>query len=378
MTNLNKERIYLSPPDIGMEEWLMVKDAFESNWIAPAGPQLKAFEQEFCQCTGADHAVALNSGTSALHLALVLAGVRAEDEVLCSTLTFVASANPIRYIGAKPIFIDSDFQSWNMDPNLLEDWLGRRAASNRLPKAVNVVHLYGQCADLDSIQEICARYDLIVIEDAAEALGATYKERSAGVSSPFGVFSFNGNKIMTTSSGGMIICKDKAVADKALFLSTQARDPAVHYQHSEQGYNYRMSNVLAAIGRGQLVKLADFISARRKVFDYYQAALCDLPGIDFMPEAEYGKGTRWLSCITVNEELSGISPNKIRLHLEEENIECRPVWKPLHLQPLYSNCEKVGGEVAEKLFHTGLCLPSGSALTLEQLKRVVAVIRSCY
>ena len=356
----------------------MVEDAFESNWIAPAGPHLEAFEQEFCQFTGADHAVALSSGTAALHLALLLAGVQAEDEVLCSTLTFVASANPIRYIGAKPIFIDSDFQTWNMDPNLLEDWLGRRAASNRLPKAVNVVHLYGQCADLDSIHKICARYDVILIEDAAEALGATYKERSAGISEPFGVFSFNGNKIITTSGGGMLICKDGAVAEKALFLSTQARDPAVHYQHSEQGYNYRLSNVLAAIGRGQLAKLPDFISARRKVFDYYQAALCDLPGIDFMPEAEYGKCTRWLSCITVNEELSGISSDTIRLQLEKENIECRPVWKPLHLQPLFSDCEKVGGEVAEKLFHTGLCLPSGSALTHEQLKSVVEVIRSCF
>ncbi len=363
---------------MGREEWLLVEATFESNWIAPAGPHLEAFEQEFCQFIGADHAVALNSGTAALHLALLLAGVQAEDEVLCSTLTFVASANPIRYIGAKPIFIDSDIQSWNMDPNLLEDWLGRRAASNRLPKAVNVVHLYGQCADLDSIHEICARYEIILIEDAAEALGATYKERSAGVSAPIGIFSFNGNKIMTTSGGGMLICKDAAVAERALFLSTQARDQAIHYQHSEQGYNYRMSNVLAAIGRGQLAKLPDFIAARRKVFDYYQATLCELPGIEFMPEAEYGESTRWLSCITVNEKISGMSPNKIRLRLDEENIECRPVWKPLHLQPLFTDCEKVGGEVAEKLFHTGLCLPSGYALTLEQLKRVVAVIKSCF
>ncbi len=378
MPILNKERIYLSPPHVGEEEWRLVKDAFKSNWVAPVGPHLDAFENEFCRYTGAEHAVALNSGTAALHLALLLAGVQLDDEVLCSTLTFVASANPIRYLGAKPIFIDSDFNSWNMDPNLLEDWLIRRAAVNRLPRAVNVVHLYGQCADLDAIHTICDRYDIIVIEDAAEALGATYKTRRAGISAPIGVFSFNGNKIITSSGGGMLVCKDSALAEKARFWATQARDPADHYQHSEQGYNYRLSNVLAAIGRGQLAKLPDFITSRRNIFDYYQAALGDLPGIDFMPEAEWGKCTRWLSCMTVNEELAGISPNKIRLRLEENNIESRPVWKPLHLQPLFSDCEKAGGRVAEKLFRTGLCLPSGSALTSEQLQRVVAVIKSCF
>lgn len=375
---MKNERIFLSPPHIGDEELLLVGEAFASNWVAPAGPHLNAFEKEFCQITGTAHAVALSSGTAALHLALLLSGVVGGDEVLCSTLTFVASANPIRYIGAKPVFIDIDFRSWNLDPDLLKDWLTRRAAVNRLPKAIVVVHLYGQCADLDPIEEICGRFGVVVIEDAAEALGAAYKGRSAGSSAPFGVFSFNGNKIITTSGGGMLACQDADLAEKARFLSTQARDAAPHYQHSQQGYNYRMSNVLAAIGRGQISKLHKYVAARRKNFEYYQTALSDLPGIDFMPEAEYGKSTRWLSCMKVNEQVSGVSAEKIRLSLEAENIECRPVWKPLHLQPLFAGCEAIGGNVSEELFRTGLCLPSGSALSEEQLNRVVQAIRNCF
>ncbi len=357
---------------------MLVEEAFSSNWIAPAGPHLECFEREFCHYVEASHAVALSSGTGALHLALLLNGVEAGDEVLCSTLSFVASANPIRYVGAKPVFIDSDFGTWNMDPNLLADWLGRRAEKKRLPKAVIVVHLYGQCADLDPIQEVCDLYGIAVIEDAAEALGATYKNRYAGTSSSTGIFSFNGNKIITTSGGGMLVCKDAEWAEKARFLSTQARDSAPHYQHSQQGYNYRLSNVLAAIGRGQLAKLTEFIAARRSNFDYYFESLEDLAGIGFMPEPSYGKSTRWLSCITIEERESEVSSDKIRIALEAENIECRPVWKPLHLQPLFAHCEIIGGEVSEKLFRTGLCLPSGSALTEEQLSRVVAAIRSCF
>jgi dTDP-4-amino-4,6-dideoxygalactose transaminase len=369
------KQILLSPPHIGTQELDLVKEAFETNWIAPVGPHIDAFEAEFCHVVGAGHAVALSSGTAALHLALQLVGVKGGDEVFCSTLTFVATANPILYLGAKPVFIDSDRTSWNMDPALLSDALERRAKQSKLPKAVVLVHLYGQSADIDPIQAACDRHGVPLIEDAAEALGATYKSKAPGTFGKIGIYSFNGNKIITTSGGGMLVTEDGAIADKARFLATQARDPAPHYQHSEMGYNYRLSNVLAGIGRGQLQVLADRVEARRHNFEVYRQALEGLPGIEFMPEASFGRATRWLTCLTLDPQRSGITCEQLRIALAAHQIESRPVWKPLHLQPMFQDCEVAGGEVAEHLFAQGLCLPSGSSLSDEDLHRVIQAIQ---
>ncbi len=376
--NENNNRIYLSPPHIGEKELIHLTDAFESNWIAPVGPHVDAFEKEFGIAVGTSHAVALSSGTSALHLALILAGVTAGDEVFCSTLTFVASVNPILNQGAKPVFIDSDRYSWNMDPDLLVSALNERAKHNQLPKAVIIVHLYGQSADLDPILEVCERYEIKAIEDAAEALGSTYKGRSTGTLGWAGVYSFNGNKIITTSSGGMLVSNDSDIVDKARFLANQAKDSANHYEHSQLGYNYRMSNLLAAIGRGQLAVLNERVESRRANFEYYHKALNNLPGLAFMAEASYGRSTRWLTCLTVNSKKAKTNREEICQTMEGEGIECRPVWKPMHLQPIYRDAQIYGGEVAEELFNLGLCLPSGSSLTQDDLKRVSDVFRSCF
>ena len=376
--NENNNRIYLSPPHIGEKELIHLTDALESNWIAPVGPHVDAFEKEFGIAVGTSHAVALSSGTSALHLALILAGVTAGDEVFCSTLTFVASVNPILYQGAKPVFIDSDRYSWNMDPDLLVSALNERAKHNQLPKAVIIVHLYGQSADLDPILEVCERYEIKAIEDAAEALGSTYKGRSTGTLGWAGVYSFNGNKIITTSSGGMLVSNDSDIVDKARFLANQAKDSANHYEHSQLGYNYRMSNLLAAIGRGQLAVLNERVESRRANFEYYHKALNNLPGLAFMAEASYGRSTRWLTCLTVNSKKAKTNREEICQTMEGEGIECRPVWKPMHLQPIYRDAQIYGGEVAEELFNLGLCLPSGSSLTQDDLKRVSDVFRSCF
>lgn len=354
-----------------------VQDAFDTNWIAPLGPHVDAFEREFAELVGAKYAAALSAGTAAIHLALILAGVGQGDEVLVSSLTFSASVNPIAYVGAKPVFIDSERTSWNMDPTLLAETIERKVRQGKRPKAVLPVHLYGQSADMDPILEICERYEIPVIEDAAEALGATYKGRTPGTFGKAGIYSFNGNKIITTSSGGMLVSDDADFIAHARKLATQARDDAPHYQHSEIGYNYRMSNVLAGIGRGQLRVLEDRVLARRRNCEYYQQTIGDLPGIDFMPEAPWGRHTRWLTVITVDPDQFGVDREVIRLALEAENIEARPVWKPMHLQPIFSECEVVGGEVAEDLFEHGLCLPSGSNLAEADLARVVDVIRDC-
>jgi dTDP-4-amino-4,6-dideoxygalactose transaminase len=367
--------ILLSPPYMGNREFDFVKEAFETNWIAPVGPHLEAFEQEFCELVGADHAVAVSSGTAALHLALRLIGIAPGDEIICSTLTFIASANPIIYMGAKPIFIDSDRSSWNMDPHLLQEALDRRAKLGTLPKAVVLVHLYGQSADVAPILAACSQYGIPLIEDAAESLGATYKDGSPGTFGQIGVYSFNGNKIITTSGGGMLVSKDANLMAKAKFLATQARDPAAHYQHSEIGYNYRLSNVLAGIGRGQLLVLAERVAARRHNFAVYYQALGHLPGLEFMPEASYGQATRWLTCLTIQPEVFGRDCDQIRAALASQNIEARPVWKPLHIQPVFADCECLGGAVAEDLFKRGLCLPSGADLTTEDLNRVINVIK---
>ncbi|WP_416665984.1 DegT/DnrJ/EryC1/StrS family aminotransferase [Egbenema bharatensis] len=370
--------ILLSTPHMGDRELEFIQEAFTTNWIAPVGPHVDAFEQEFCQAVGAEHAAAVSSGTAALHLALRLIGVSPGDDVFCSTLTFVATANPIVYLGANPVFIDSDRTSWNMDPDLLEAALQQRDRQGKLPKAVVLVHLYGQSADLDPILQLCRHYDIPLVEDAAESLGATYKGRSPGTFGQVGIYSFNGNKIITTSGGGMLVSDDPALVSQARFLATQARDPAPHYQHSQIGYNYRLSNVLSGIGRGQLQVLNDRVAARRRNFEFYHQALGDLPGITFMPEADYGQSTRWLTCLTIQPDRFGCDREQVRLMLAEQQIESRPVWKPLHLQPIFANCESRGGEVAEALFKQGLCLPSGSNLQEADLHRVVQAIIRLY
>lgn len=368
-----RNQILLSTPHMSDRELEFVKEAFETNWIAPVGPHVDAFEQEFCQAINSKNAAAVSSGTAALHLALKLVGVEAGDEVFCSTLTFVATANPIIYQGGIPVFIDSDRTSWNMNPDLLREALSRRARLGKLPKAVVLVHLYGQSADIDPILEVCNEYEIPLIEDAAESLGATYKGRSPGTFGRIGIFSFNGNKIITTSGGGMLVSDDASIVAKARFLATQARDPAPHYQHSQIGYNYRLSNVLAGIGRGQLQVLSDRVEARRHNFEFYQQEL-RLPGIEFMPEADFGRATRWLSCLTINPVAFGADREQVRLALSSQQIETRPVWKPLHLQPIFAECEFIGSNVAEKLFEHGLCLPSGSNLTIEDRHRVTGAI----
>jgi dTDP-4-amino-4,6-dideoxygalactose transaminase len=370
------QRIYLSSPHLGSLERGYVDEAFASNWIAPLGPHVDAFQEEFSRCVGAPHALALSSGTAALHLALQLVGVSPGDEVLVSTLTFSATVNPIRYLGASPVFIDSERASWNMDPVLLSEELEVRARSGRLPRAVVVVHLYGQCADLDPILAACDRHGVPVVEDAAEALGSTYKGRVPGTLGRAGIYSFNGNKIITTSGGGMLVSSDEALVRHALKLATQARDPAPHYQHSEIGYNYRLSNVLAAIGRGQLRVLEDRVAARRGNHEFYARALAGVPGITFMPEAPWGRHTRWLTTLTIDPALFGADREAVRVALEREDIEARPVWKPMHLQPVFAAFARRGGQVAEELFHNGLCLPSGSNLTPDDLARVVEVVRA--
>ncbi len=366
--------ILLSTPHMGDQELEFVKEAFETNWIAPVGPHVDAFEQEFCQVIGSSHAAAVSSGTAALHLALQLIGVESGDEVFCSTLTFIATASPITYLGAKPVFIDSDRTSWNMNPDLLREALEQRARMGKLPKAVVVVHLYGQSADIDPILEACSAYEIPLIEDAAESLGATYKGRSPGTFGRIGIYSFNGNKIITTSGGGMLVSDDPDLVTKARFLATQARDSAPHYQHSEIGYNYRLSNVLSGIGRGQLRVLGDRVAARRRNFEVYQQALGNLPGIEFMPEAPFGSATRWLTCLTIDPATFGADREQVRVALNTQQIEARPVWKPLHLQPVFTGCECIGGAIAEDLFECGLCLPSGSNLTTEDLERVIHAI----
>ncbi|MFS0516512.1 DegT/DnrJ/EryC1/StrS family aminotransferase [Nostoc sp. UIC 10607] len=370
--------ILLSTPHMGDRELEFVKEAFDTNWIAPVGPHVDAFEQEFCQVTGAGYGAAVSSGTAALHLAFQLVGVESGDEVFCSTLTFIATANPITYLGARPVFIDSDRTSWNMNPELLEEALEKRAHLGKLPKAVVLVHLYGQSADIEPILKACNQYDIPLIEDAAEALGATYKGHAPGTFGRIGIYSFNGNKIITSSGGGMLVSEDPQLVKKARFLATQARDPSPHYQHSEIGYNYRLSNVLAAIGRGQLYVLSERVAARRHNFEIYASALKNLPGIEFMPETSYGRATRWLTCLTIDPQAFGADREKIRLALAEQQIESRPVWKPLHLQPVFAECESVGGAVAEDLFARGLCLPSGSNLTYKDLERVINGIKAIH
>jgi dTDP-4-amino-4,6-dideoxygalactose transaminase len=369
------ERIYLSPPHLAGNEAELIKEVLDSNWIAPLGPQVDAFEAEFAEAIGIAGAAALSSGTAALHLALRILGIRPRDEVLCASFTFSASANVAVYEGASPVFIDSELQSWNMDPELLRTELQSCARKGKLPQAVIAVDLYGQCADYDSIEAICAEYNVPLIEDAAEALGATYKGRPAGCFGKMAAFSFNGNKIITTSGGGMLVSQDPQITQKARFLASQARDPAPHYEHSQIGFNYRLSNVLAAIGRCQLKVLPDRVRAKWRIFEHYRNALGDLPGIEFMPEAFGGGSNRWLTCLTIDPDRFGKTREDVRLALERDNIDARPVWKPLHLQPVFSACRVVDSGVSKRIFERGLCLPSGSAMSEDDLNRVCQIIR---
>lgn len=371
-------RIYLSPPHMGPRERELLLDAFDSNWIAPLGPHVDAFERELGAIVGVPNVCALSSGTGALHLALVLLGVGAGDEVLVSTLTFAATANAVTYVGATPTFVDCELASWNMCPDRLGEILARRKSDGRLPKAIIVVDLYGQCADYARIVPLAELYGVPIIEDAAEALGATHGGRPAGGFGTFGVFSFNGNKIITTSGGGALVSARKDLTDRARFLATQARDPAPHYQHSTIGFNYRLSNLLAAVGRGQLEVLTERVTARRANNAFYREALGDLPGLAFLPEAPWGRSNCWLTCITFDERSSGVGPEAVRLALLERDIEARPLWKPMHLQPVFGSCEIVGGSVASDLFERGLCLPSGSSLRSEERDEIAHVVRDCF
>jgi len=370
-------RIYLSPPHLTGRERALVDDAFASNWVAPLGPHVDAFEAEMCGVVGVKHGTALGSGTAALHLVMRLLGVQSGDEVLCSSFTFSASANPIVYEGGRPVFVDSD-ESWTIDPNLVEDELQRGAACGRRPRAIVAVDLYGQTCNYEALEGLCDKYGVPLVEDAAEALGATCGEKAAGSFGRAAALSFNGNKIITTSGGGMLVSNDGDLIRQARFLATQARDAAPHYQHTQIGFNYRMSNVLAAIGRGQLLTLGERVSTRRAHFEAYRTALSDLPGVDFMPEAPWGISNRWLTCITLEPTDFGATREEVRLALEAENIEARPVWKPMHRQPVFARCRSVGGSVSERIFERGLCLPSGSSLTSEDRDRVIAAVRgSC-
>ena len=371
------KRILLSVPHMGGTEQTYIRDAFTSNWLSTVGPNITAFEQEFSAHIGMP-AVALSSGTAAIHLGLRLLGVGPGDEVFCPTLTFAATCNPIRYLGAEPVFLDSDRATWNLDPDILETALRSRAAQARLPRAVIVVHLYGQCASMDPILSLCAKYGVPVLEDAAEALGATYRSRAAGTLGHIGVFSFNGNKIITTTGGGMLVSPDVRWVEKARFWSQQARDPGIAYEHSELGYNYRMSNVLAGIGRGQLEVLDQRVSERRAIAFRYRDAFADVPGILPMPQAPHGLHTNWLSCFLIDESQFGCSRDSLIRHLDCANIETRPVWKPMHLQPLYAGCTRFGGAVAEDLFSRGICLPSSSSLSLQDQNYVVDQVRRAF
>lgn len=407
---MSKRRIFLSPPHMGDAELKYVKAAFESNYVAPVGPMVDKFEKAFCDIVGIAYAAALSSGTAAMHLAMRNLSVGPGDEVFASTLTFIGSVTPIVFQGATPVFIDADEISWNMDPLMLEAELKRCAERGKLPKAVVPTDIYGQCSDYQRIFTICNKYGVPVVVDSAEAMGATNNGYHSGFGAGAAIFSFNGNKIITTSGGGMLCSDDASFIEHARFLSQQARDPEPHYEHSTIGYNYRMSNIVAAIGLGQLEVLEDRVKRKREIFDYYQDQLKDLPGIDFMPEAPFGQSTRWLTVVLITPKIFGADREEVRLALEKENIETRPVWKPMHLQPVFqasdsadyidctderkeqiqkndkAECGRwqeryparvVGGKVAKDLFARGLCLPSGTAMTQRDLDQVIEVFKSC-
>ncbi|PYZ96952.1 pyridoxal phosphate-dependent aminotransferase [Alteribacter lacisalsi] len=377
----SKPRIHLASPHMSGEEQRYIDEAFESNWIAPVGPHINAFEKEIAEYTGVKGALAVSSGTAAIHLALILLDVKQGDTVFCSSLTFVASANPIIYQGAEPVFIDSEPETWNMSPEALKHALEEAYEQHRLPKAVIVVNLYGQSAKMEEISALCGEFDVPVIEDAAESLGSAYGNRKSGSFGKFGIFSFNGNKIITTSGGGMLVSDDTDALERAGFLATQARDKALHYQHSQTGYNYRMSNILAGVGRAQLHILEKRVTQKRLVFERYFMELAHIPGVQFMPEMNGTMSNRWLTALTLDPAVSEVTPYDILGALAEENIEARPVWKPLHLQPLFDRCRFYAhGEqsVSERLFESGICLPSGTNMEVIDQERVIDCIRNVF
>lgn len=367
-------RIYLSPPDISALDHSSVSAVLTSNWVAPVGPHLKEFEAEVSERCGTKHAVALNSGTAALHLALKVLGVGPGDKVVCPSLTFAASANPICYLGAEPIFVDSESRTWNMDPALLEQVLQQEGGV----RAVIIVHLYGQCAEMDAILELCQRYNVPLIEDAAEALGATYRGRPAGSMGKLSFFSFNGNKIITTSGGGMLVSDDEKMINEAEYFATQAREPVPHYEHKAIGYNYRMSNVLAGLGISQLADLDRRIAVRRAHFEAYSEAFSDLSGVVMMPISGEGDPNYWLTCLTIDPDVAGTDRNRVIAALGDAEIEARPIWKPLHMQPVFEHSRAYGGACAERLYEHGMCLPSGSSLGEVERAEVIAIVRACF
>lgn len=372
---MNLSKIWLSSPHMGENEYKYVTEAFETNWIAPIGPHLNAFEEQIKNYIHVDHVAALSSGTAAIHLALLLLGVQAGDEVICSSFTFAASANPITYEKAIPVFVDSEKDTWNMCPELLGECIEDRIAKGKMPKAIIVVHLYGMPAQMDRIMAIAKKYEIPVIEDAAEALGSTLNGKKMGSFGEFGVISFNGNKIITTSGGGALASNDSKMIEKAKFLATQARDPFPHYEHTHIGYNYRMSNVVAGIGRGQMEVIDLRVSQRRANFEFYKNTLGKIKGVHLLDEPHGFHSNRWLTCVTFDLTVFGAGiHDKVRIELDKLNIETRPLWKPMHLQPVFADCPAYTNGVSETLFNQGLCLPSGSNLTQIDLERVVEAI----
>ena len=373
---MNNNKIWLSSPHMGGTEQKYVQEAFDTNWISPLGPNVSGFEKDIEKYLTNDvHVAALSAGTAAIHLALIILGIKKDDKVLCQSMTFVASANPIAYLGAKPIFIDSEYDTWNMDPKLLEKAIKDGIKNNKKPKAIILVHLYGMPAKMDEITRISKKYDIPIIEDAAEALGSKYKDKKCGSFGEFGILSFNGNKIITTSGGGALVCRSKKNKQNAIFLSTQARDQAPHYQHTKIGYNYRMSNIVAGIGRGQMEVLDTRVSQRRWNNSFYKKELASIATISFIKENDDFFSNHWLTAILTD---SFDTREKIRLALAEENIEARPLWKPMHLQPVFNDCKAYTNGVSEDLFQKGLCLPSGSNLEETDLQRIVSAIKKCF
>lgn len=382
MVKMGEKRIYLSAPHMSGYEQDYIKEAFETNWIAPLGPNVDAFEQAMVDYSGTGAAVALSAGTAAIHLAFILLDVNPGDTVFCSSLTFSASANPICYQGATPVFIDSDEDTWTMSPAALERAFQDAEAKGKLPKAVIVVNLYGQSCDMEPIMEIAGRYNVPVVEDAAESLGATYKGKESGTLGKFGIYSFNGNKIITTSGGGMLIGDDEELIEKARFYATQSREPARYYQHKKVGYNYRMSNIVAGIGRAQIKVLKDRVARKREVFAKYKNELADLQGLSFMEDASYGTSNKWLTVIRIDPKISPVKPLEIMETLEKENIESRPVWKPMHLQPVFARCnfyaKEEGQDISKMLFEQGVCMPSGTQMTEAEQERVIEIVKGLW
>ena len=372
----NPKKIWLASPNMGGQEINFVNEAFSSNWVSPVGPNIDGFENDICNYTKIKHATALSSGTAAIHLALKILGVQQGDDILCSSFTFSASANPIVYEKATPVFIDSESETWNLDPDLLEKAILERKRLGKNMKALILVHLYGIPAKLDQILPICSKHNIAIIEDAAEALGSTYRNRALGSFGDIGIFSFNGNKIITTSGGGMMVSSNALYTDKARFLSTQSRDPAPHYQHSEIGYNYRMSNVCAGIGRGQMLVLDERIRQKRKIHAFYSEIFGNQPGIKLLGEPQNSFSNAWLSCVTIDPIKTNFSNEDLRLEFEKNNIESRPLWKPMHLQPVFAKYPSFTSGVAESIFNTGLCLPSDTNMDDADLKSIKMTIET--